>query len=94
MPFSAGETDEGRRLIGADRATWVRLLVALGLAVAAAAFPHVGWTSAEFTDSHSSTGVVQTAPDFDPGAPPAVDDAPTAPTDEPSAPEDPPGTDG
>lgn len=97
MPFSAGETREGRRLIGADRATWVRLLVALGLAVAAAAFPHVGWTSAEYTDSHSSTGVVQTAPDFNPGAPPLVDDEPTAaagPTDEPSAPEDPPGTDG
>jgi hypothetical protein len=94
MPFSAGETTEGRRLIGADRATWVRLLVALGLAAAAATFPHVGWTSAEFTDSHGTSGVVQTAPDFDPDAPAPADVEPAAPGDEPSVLEDPPGTDG
>lgn len=84
MPFSTGEARDGRRLVGADRATWVRLLVALALAGAAAAFPHVGWTSAEFTDSPSSTGVVKTAVDFDPDA--DTDAVPTADPTEGSSP--------
>lgn len=64
MPFSTGETREGRRLIGADRATWFRLLVALVLAAAAATFPHVGSTSAEFTDAPTTSGHLRTAPEF------------------------------
>ncbi|MDM7832315.1 hypothetical protein [Cellulomonas edaphi] len=65
-------------MIGADRATWVRLAVALAVAGCAAAAPHVGWTSAEFTRSTQTGAVVRTAPDFAPaGATPSAPEVPS-----------------
>jgi len=105
MPFSAAEDERGARLIGADRATWFRLGVAVTLGVAAIAGPTIAGTAAAYTDSTSSTVTVSTADDFDPTddanqpaldtpAPSATpsDDATPAPTESSVAP-DPGATD-
>jgi outer membrane biosynthesis protein TonB len=90
MPFCAAETTEGRRLIGADRATWARLAAALTVAAFATFAPHVGWTSAGFSEQEQVTGALRTAPEFAPGAAP-TDPAPTdpAPTADPTPSTDP-----
>ncbi|MEN0130436.1 MAG: hypothetical protein AAGC49_13410 [Brevundimonas sp.] len=94
MPFCAAEDDEGRRLVGADRATWTRLLTALAVAGVAAVAPHLGWTAAEFTEAVPSTVVLRTAPEFAPAPTPPNTDltpAPPQPTDDPTpAPSDDP----
>jgi len=65
MPFSTGEDERGARLIGADRATWLRLGVAVALGVAAFGAPRIPGTAAAYTDSVPSTGSVSTSADFE-----------------------------
>jgi|GEM_PF-1819292 len=91
MPFSTAETRDGARLIGADRATWLRLAAALTLGAAALAAPHVGGTQASFTDSTTVGTTLSTCSDFSaaPDCPP-----PAAPSDDLSTPADAPPTGG